>query len=231
MRDLATEQELINEAYAAREEIILANTEADSELQYELLVKNNEKREAEINRHQQAITKLETKAMTDRQKFEAMTMQQRTQTVINALIQMTQGIAQHSKTAFKINKVAGVANAVINTALAISKALSAYPPPLSFAMAAAAGAAGLAQVSAIKGTEYGGGGGGTTPSAAGAAPTVNGQPVGGASADVTQITQRQQVINISFDSRITDTGAIRRFIEGEFAEALGDGVKINAAIR
>lgn len=231
MEELATEQELINEAYAAREEIILANTEEGSELQFELLVKNNERREAEIARHQDKITKLETKAMTDRQKFEAMTMTQRTQQVIGSLLQMTEGIAQHSKTAFKINKVAGVANAVVNTALAISKALSAYPPPLSFAMAAAAGAAGFAQVAAIKGTEYGGGGGGTTPSAAGGVPTVNSQPIGGSAADVTQVGKQAQVINISFDSRITDTGAIRRFIENEFNEALGDGVKINAVLR
>jgi hypothetical protein len=49
-------------------------------------------------------------------------------------------------------KALALASAVINTAQAITKALSAYPPPLSFVMAAIQGAAGAIQVAAIAGT-------------------------------------------------------------------------------
>ena len=48
------------------------------------------------------------------------------------------------------NKAVAYASAIINTAQAVSKALSAYPPPLSFAMAALQSAAGLAEVLTIK---------------------------------------------------------------------------------
>lgn len=233
--ELQTAEEAINESYVRREEVILANTQAGSELQFELLVKNNERRELEISRHQEKIGQIERKAMTDRQKFEAMTTGQRTKMVIGSLIEMTQGVATHSKTMFKINKAAGIANAIVNTAAGITKALATYPPPLSFAMAAAQAAAGFAQVSAIKSTEFEGGGSGTTPSAAGGGATVNSIPTaaaaGGNGADVAGVTKPAQVINVSFDSRITDTAAIRKFIENEFAEALGDGVKISAAIK
>lgn len=48
------------------------------------------------------------------------------------------------------NKAVATATAIINTAQAVSKALSEYPPPLSFVMAALQGAAGLAEVLTIK---------------------------------------------------------------------------------
>lgn len=48
------------------------------------------------------------------------------------------------------NKAVSYASAIINTALAVSKALSAYSPPLSFLMAALQGAAGMAEVATIK---------------------------------------------------------------------------------
>lgn len=50
---------------------------------------------------------------------------------------------------FRIGQAAALANAVVETASAISKALASAPPPLSFLLAAVAGAAGAAQVAAI----------------------------------------------------------------------------------
>lgn len=50
---------------------------------------------------------------------------------------------------FRIGQAAAFANAVVETASAVSKALASAPPPLSFLLAAAAGAAGAAQVAAI----------------------------------------------------------------------------------
>ena len=44
---------------------------------------------------------------------------------------------------FEANKVAGIANAIVNTAAGVTKALEAYPPPFNFGMAAMVAAAGL----------------------------------------------------------------------------------------
>jgi hypothetical protein len=54
---------------------------------------------------------------------------------------------------FEDNKGIAIAQAVINTAQGITAALAQYPPPLSFAMAAAQAAAGAAQIATIKSTK------------------------------------------------------------------------------
>jgi hypothetical protein len=50
------------------------------------------------------------------------------------------------------NKAVAIAAAIINTAVGVSKALSAYAPPVSFVMAALQAAAGLAEITTIKST-------------------------------------------------------------------------------
>lgn len=71
---------------------------------------------------------------------------------INMTTQYATEVGNALTTIFKGNKAASIAAAVINTAVAITKALSAYPPPWSFAMAALQAAAGAAQIAAIKST-------------------------------------------------------------------------------
>lgn len=102
--------------------------------------------------------------------------------VAGGLVEMTQGIAQHSKAAFEINKVAGIAMAIVNTARGVSGVLADYPGPVGWALAAVQLAAGLAQVNAIKSTSFNGGGSGTAPSQAATAPVpvaAQGQQQGG----------------------------------------------------
>ncbi len=173
------------------------------------------------------------KNLSDIEKFTSMSTKKQTEFVISEGIRMTQGVAQNSKTMFKINKIAAIAQATINTGRAISEALAAYPPPLSFAMAALAGAAGVAQVQAIKSTSFTGAGGGTTPSAAGTTPVVNDQPTaptlpapsgGGPGAG--------QQISINIDglpeSGLMSTEAVRELMMS-IDEQLGDGVKLGVA--
>lgn len=125
---------------------------------------------------QEDLARIERDGIQSRMDWEKATSKQRVKSVFADLAQMTAGVAQHSRALFNINKVAGIANAIINTSEGITKALSAYPPPLSFAMAAAQAAAGFAQVNAIRSTSFGGGG--SAPSVAGTpAPPVT--PVGG----------------------------------------------------
>ena len=54
-----------------------------------------------------------------------------------------------NKTLFRIGQAAALASAFIDTASAVSKALAAAPPPLSFILAAVAGAAGAVQIATI----------------------------------------------------------------------------------
>ena len=117
------------------------------------------------NQKTRELTKVRKKELTDLEKFTALSYQNQTKQVSGELVNMTQGVASSSKAMFKINKAAGIANAVINTSQGVTKALSAYPPPLSYAMAAGQLAAGVAQVNAIKSTSFGGG---TVPSLSGA---------------------------------------------------------------
>ena len=91
---------------------------------------------------------------------------------------------RNAKRVFNINKALGIADAVINTARAIGKALAETTDPtptqsLRFANAAIAGALGVAQVAKIASTRFqssGGGGGGGAPSLS--APGGNLQPTG-----------------------------------------------------
>lgn len=128
--------------------------------------------------HQAKLTELEKKGWTERQKFAAMSMGQQVKTIFGDLASITAGVAQHNKKLFEINKVAGIANAIISTYEGVAKSLSAYPMPIAGIMAGIHLAAGLAQVSAIRSQTFSGGGG-AAPSLAGstAAPPVS--PVGG----------------------------------------------------
>lgn len=136
--------------------------------------------------HQTLLTEAAREGAEARKNFEQSASGQKVAAVLGDLETMTAGIAQHSKKAFKVNQLAAVGNAVINTAQGVTKALASYPPPISFAMAAAQAAAGAAQISAIKSAKFEGGGAGTTPSAAGSTPTVNGEPAGGGGTGGTQ---------------------------------------------
>jgi len=121
-------------------------------------------REAALKMHHDRLKKIEIDSALKRLEFEKLTASQKTKHVIGELKSLTQGVATQSKAMFKINKVAGIANAIINTSEGVTEALAAYPPPLSFVMAAAQLAAGLAQVNAIKSQSFSGGG---TPSTSG----------------------------------------------------------------
>jgi len=182
-------------------------------------------------RAEDAKTDIQKKAAQERLAFEQATSAQKAKTIIGDAVKITQGVAQQNKALFKINKVAGIANAIVNTSEGITKALAKYPPPLSFAFAALQAAAGFAQVQAIRGQSFSGGGGGTTPSATGASAVVNDTPISsGLDVDVGEFGGPQREISIQFDSTITDTQAVRDFIAGPFTEALGDNISVNASV-
>lgn len=227
-----TEQEVIDEEWQLKNEQLnelLANellTREEWAYKRLELAKTTAEREAAI----------EGEAALMRQRFAVMTEKQKVSFLLGEAVKLTQGTAQHSKTMFKINKIAAIANATINTAQAVTKTMSAYPYPVNIAMAALTAAAGLAQISAIKSTSFSGGGGGTTPSAAGSTPTINDQPVGGLGEPVALPgapgggTTTRVTINIDGlpDSGPVPADMVRKLIAG-INEQLGDGVNLNTS--
>jgi hypothetical protein len=211
---MKSETQLENERFAA--ELVLL------ESQHALKTTTEQERYALAEQlrqeHEDNLTRIAKTAATEREQFEAMKVREKAAHVLGTLANMTAGVAQHNKTLFRINKLAAIGNAVMNTAQGVTKALSAYPPPLSFAMAAAQAAAGAAQISAIRSTTFEGGGAGTTPSAAGSAPTVNGQPTGAAAA-----SPSQRLVVEGIDSDALFTGSAVRNLAQRLLDFQRDG--------
>lgn len=104
----------------------------------------------------------------------AAAQQRATMLSLNAYAGMASGIAGNLAKLFGESKAFAIAQAVINTAEAVTKTLATYgATPWGLAAAAAAAAAGAAQIAAIRSANKGGGGGGssdvTASSASGAA--------------------------------------------------------------
>ena len=134
----------------------------------------------------------------------------------------------NSKKMFKIGQAAAIAETIINThaaAMGAYKAMASIPyvgPALGIAAAAAAMAAGAAQISAIRSQSVGGGGGavGTFP----ASPTT-GQPAGTPGGDVGPARGGQTaVINIT-GGEFFSREQVANLLE-KINESLGDGGRI-----
>ena len=174
--------------------------------------------------HGEKMVDIRKRNMSDLEKFTAKSFSAQAAHVADSLQRMTASTAGENKKMFRLNKAAGIANALVNTYQGVSQALAAYPPPLSFAMAAAQLAAGMAQVSAIKSQSFSGGGGGSAgsvgsaPSQAGARSTEPGTGAGETQTTRREITIRGEGI----------TGALVREMIPELNEALDDGTRLQA---
>ncbi len=186
---------------------------------------------------QAAKLAIEQKGLKASEKFSALSATNKTKFILSEAARLTQGVAQSNKTLFKINKISAIANAIVNTAQGVTKSLAEYPAPFNIAMAAITAAAGLAQIQAIRSTQFSGGGGGTTPSAAGSAPTINDRPVGGADGlplDTLLAGQGgggvAQRIDINIDG-LNEGGLVSaddtRKLIMSINDQLGDGVNLN----
>jgi len=93
-----------------------------------------------------------------RTKFESKSMTEQTSHVLGELSNQFSGIATNNKKLFQLNKAFQIANAIMQTYQGATLAMSSYPPPLNFVMAAATVASGLGQVAQIKAQSFEGGG-------------------------------------------------------------------------
>lgn len=93
-------------------------------------------------------------AAKKRAEFEKKTEFEKTAFAIDQAATMFTALGQYNKKAFMAAKAFNIANAIMNTYMAATKALASAPPPFSFIMAGAAVAMGLAQVAQISSQQY-----------------------------------------------------------------------------
>ena len=97
------------------------------------------------------------KAIVDeRIKFEKQSELQKTQFVLEQGATIFNALGAQNKKAFEAAKAFNIANAIMNTYMAATKALATYPFPFGLIAAAGAVAAGLAQVAQIRSQTYSG---------------------------------------------------------------------------
>lgn len=168
--DLERTLEFYDEREAAINEYFKNQTLPNEEERARRLAQVHEQRE-------KAVDSIVRRGAITRDEWEKLSAKQKTQVVLSSAQEMTAGLAQHSKAAFQLNKTAGIAGALIDTYASVAKALKEGGPFAGPLLAAAMLAKGMAQVQAIRGTQFEGGGSGTTPSLAGSVGTVNSNPV------------------------------------------------------
>jgi hypothetical protein len=181
-------------------------------------------------RHQAAMGDISAQGALQRRDFEKKTALEKTQFILGTLGQLTQGAATHNKAMFQINKMAGIANAIINTALGVTQALKTYPPPLSIAMAAIQFAAGMAQVQQIKSAQFGSASSAPSVGGGGAVPTTPADSATATAPAAPASTAPQRIVNISIQSEsgLISEEYLRTKIMPMLNDAVGDGVQLNA---
>ena len=127
------------------------------------LERHEEQKQAIRNRH----NSIANRGVQITAQFQQQIEQNKTQAIIGLATNLTSQLAGQSRALFNINKAAGIANAIVNTAQGVTEALK-LPYPLNLVAAASTAAVGLAEIATIRATSYGGGGGGGGGGIAGA---------------------------------------------------------------
>ena len=221
---LKSEEQRIAESHLVRQQILI-DAEAAG---IESIVPFNDLKVMLAQQHEDKLTAVVLKGLSDREKFQIKSAKAQTKTVIGELVGLTQGVAQHNKTMFNINKTAGIANALVGAYESFNRTMGAYPYPINIGLAGLSLAAGLAQVQAIRSTSFSGGGGGTTPSAAGGVPTINDTPVPTLpNSDISQPATTE--VNLTIVGGLHNSEDVRTLIEA-INDEIGDGVQLNATV-
>ena len=159
LTNTAQEQEIykLKQQYENKFELAKGN----AELEKALREKQQEDLTAIDKKYSEQRSKNESEATQKAQQERLDAFEQAAQTTMNALIainELTQAFAKEDeasqKKAFQVNKAIGIANAIINTSVGVSKALASSAPPLNFINAAIVTAAGVAQVKNIEKTRF-----------------------------------------------------------------------------
>ena len=148
---LITEEEYQNQLLRLKKEY--ANR--SNELYIQQIANERSQRETAIQAEQQRLGKTAEQAKTYAE-FMMKTDAQKAQFGIQQGAELFSALGAQNKKAFEAAKAFNIANAIMNTYLAATKALASYPPPFNFIAAAAAIGLGLAQVAQIRSQQYSG---------------------------------------------------------------------------
>jgi hypothetical protein len=140
--------------------------------------------------HDTKLKNMKIKNWADLKKLNEQSWQAQLAIGLNTMIEMTAGLASHSRAAFEINKAAALSQATMKGVSGVMSAWEAgmsvggpWAPVVAAGYAAAAGVYAIGQISAISSTQFGGGAASPssgTPSAATSAPGEAGAGGGGA---------------------------------------------------
>ena len=172
--------------------------------------------------HQDRLTAIELKGLSDREKFERLSYREKTSFVLSEMQRMTQGVAQSNRAMFEVNKAAAIAQAAVDLPAGISKTMAAFPYPINIGMAALHGAAALSNIQQIASASFSGGGAKSLPSGAAAAPSQ---------IPTEQFAQQpgtaeSRTVNITLTGRSYSSEDVRELIE-KINEETGDGAILN----
>lgn len=150
-------------------------------LEEELLTREeyNELKAALEEKHRQRIEQIAAKSAKTQENIEKASLAARFKMASDQMQSAFSMFSTHSRKMFELNKIAGIANAIVSTHTGVAKALE-LPWPENLAAAASTLATGLAQVAQIKSTTFGGGGGGAAA------------PSGGSFGAAAPVQQQQQ---------------------------------------
>jgi len=130
-------------------------TNRSNEIYIQQIQVERDQRQTQIQAEQQRLGKTQQQAK-DYAEFSMKTEQQKTQFALESAGQMFSALGAQNKKAFEAAKAFNIANAVMNTYMAATKAMASYPFPFSLVAAGAAVAMGLAQVAQIRSQQYSG---------------------------------------------------------------------------
>lgn len=147
---LLSEQEALSEGLA-REMALLTQFAADDVANEQLAA------DLKIQAQERYYAKLEELRKKSKD-FEDKNTTEKTQMVLDGLGDAFKGVQANNKKMFAAQKAYNIAQAIMSTYTGATKAIETYPPPISFAMAAAQVAAGMAQIAQIRAQSFDGGG-------------------------------------------------------------------------
>jgi len=149
---LTKEISLYKEGTQAKIDAEIALAEFEEEIYQQKINRSNELASLELSNEE--ITNKKRQENLDAFEIAAAT----TMNALIAINELTQAFAKEDeasqKRAFEVNKAIGIATAIINTSVGVSKALASSPPPLNFINAAIVTATGIAAVKNIQKTQF-----------------------------------------------------------------------------
>jgi hypothetical protein len=147
---MLSQQEVLAESLQKEMDLLTqfaADDVANEQLATELKIKAQEEYYSKVEELRKKSKNFEDKNATEKTKM-----------VLDGLGEAFKGVQANNKKMFAVQKAYNIAQAIMSTYTGAAKALETYPPPLSFAMAAAQVAAGMAQVAQIRAQSFDGGG-------------------------------------------------------------------------